>query len=72
VSGAIWAAYNDTGALEVTCPHCAAEPGKWCSRNDGRVRRVPCVDRAAAGVDTGDGRPYARDFSQPTRERDHL
>ncbi len=70
MSGAIWAAYNDTGALEVTCPHCGAEPRKWCSRDDGRVRRVPCVDRVVSGVDTGDGKPYVRDFSQPTHERE--
>lgn len=67
----IWQAYADTGALDISCPNCAAEPGHWCTKPDGRVRRVPCVQRAAAGVDTGDGRPYApRDFSQPIHATD--
>jgi len=64
----IWQAYADTGALEMSCPHCRAEPGQWCSRDDGRVRRVPCVARAAApGVVAGAGRP--RDFSEPIKDR---
>lgn len=58
-------AYADTGALNVGCPHCGAAPGAWCLTDDGRTRRVPCVDRATAGVTTGDGKPYARDFSEP-------
>ncbi|MEX3644325.1 zinc finger domain-containing protein [Mycolicibacterium porcinum] len=45
---AIWQAYSDTGALAIACPHCAAEPDKWCTKPDGRVSRVPCVDRIAA------------------------
>lgn len=45
---AIWQAYSDTGALAIACPHCAAEPGNWCTKPDGRVSRVPCVDRIAA------------------------
>lgn len=45
---AIWAAYNDTGALGIDCPHCDAEKGTWCTKDDGRVARVPCVDRIAA------------------------
>lgn len=63
--GAIWQAYDDTGALEVSCTHCGAVPGQWCTKSDGRVRRVPCVERAAAGVDTGNGKPYP-DFTEPT------
>lgn len=59
----IWQSYSDTGALGVTCPYCGAEPGKWCTREDGRVRRIPCVTRASAtGVGSGN-RP--RDFSEP-------
>lgn len=62
----VLAAYVDTGALDVSCTHCGATPGAWCLTDDGRARRVPCVDRAAAGVGTGDGKPYApRDFSEP-------
>lgn len=64
----IRAAYTDTGAIDVSCPHCGAQPGQWCMTDDGRSRRVPCVDRAAAGVGTGDGQAYARDFSQPRHE----
>lgn len=60
-------AYTDTGALDVSCSHCGASPGQWCSTDGGRTRRVPCVVRAAAGVGAGDGRPYARDFSEPTK-----
>lgn len=62
---AIWAAYSDTGALEVTCGHCGAQPGQWCSRDDGRVRRVPCVERAAdGGLIATDSRKH-HDFSEP-------
>ncbi len=63
---AIWAAYNDTGALDVTCPHCQAQPGRWCTKDDGRVRRVPCIARSAM---TGaiESAKYGRDFSEPTR-----
>ena len=59
----IWQAYNDTGALAVPCPRRGAERGKWCTREDGLVRRIPCVTRASAtGVGSGN-RP--RDFSEP-------
>jgi hypothetical protein len=60
----IWQSYSDTGALDVTCPYCGAEPGRWCTREDGRVRRIPCVTRASA---TGAGSAAAkpRDFSEP-------
>lgn len=61
----IRAAYTDTGALDISCAHCGAEPGQWCMTDDGAARRVPCVDRATAGVGTGDGKVYARDFSEP-------
>ncbi|WP_139334572.1 zinc finger domain-containing protein [Mycobacterium colombiense] len=60
-------AYADTGALEVSCTHCGAGPGQWCMTDDARTRRVPCVVRAAGGIDSGDGRPYSRDFSEPAR-----
>jgi hypothetical protein len=65
----IRAAYTDTGALDITCGRCRAGPGQWCTAGDGRVRRVPCVERAAAGVGSGDGKHYARDFSEPAHER---
>lgn len=65
----IWEAYTDTGALDVVCPHCGAEPKQWCTRDDGHVRRVPCIARATDGVGTGDGKPYARDYTQPTHPR---
>lgn len=66
---AIWAAYNDTGSLSVACTNCGAQQGQWCTRPDGRVRRVPCVDRSAASISSGDGKPYsARDFSQPIHQ----
>jgi len=57
----IWAAYNTTGALAVSCPRCGAEPGKWCTNDDGRLGRVPCVARATATGATH--RPH--DFSEP-------
>jgi hypothetical protein len=58
----IWAAYNETNALAVRCPHCGAEPGKWCTRDDGRLGRVPCVARASSGAD----RPH--DFGEPRQQ----
>ncbi|WP_425320601.1 zinc finger domain-containing protein [Mycobacterium alsense] len=66
----IWAAYNDTDALSTKCTNCGALPGHWCTRPDGRVRRIPCVERSAAGIGSGDGKPYARDFSEPTHQPD--
>ncbi|MCV7141403.1 hypothetical protein [Mycolicibacterium fortuitum] len=38
-------AYRQSGALEVECSHCGAEVGNYCTRDDGRVRRTPCVAR---------------------------
>lgn len=62
----IWQAYNDVDALSTTCTNCGAQQGQWCTRPDGRVRRVPCVARSAASIGSGDGKPYGeRDFSQP-------
>ena len=66
----IWAAYSDTGAIDVHCPNCSAEPGQWCTRADGVARRIPCVDRTVSGIGVGDGRPYARDFSEPAHPTD--
>ena len=58
---AIWQAYKDTGTLDIGCPHCGATPGVWCTRDDGRVRRVPCVERlASSGVVDN-----VIDFSEP-------
>jgi hypothetical protein len=68
---AIWQAYRDTGALEVSCPNCSAVRGHWCTKADGRVARVPCISRAAAGslIVT---EPHApRDFSEPEHHRPH-
>ncbi|OBK56183.1 hypothetical protein A5656_19940 [Mycobacterium gordonae] len=64
---AIWAAYDDTGALAISCINCAAQQGQWCTRPDGRVRKVPCIERAAAGgiLAADHNGPY-RDFSEPT------
>lgn len=45
---AVLAAYADTGADAIACPHCDAEPGEPCRKPDGRVSRVPCVARLAA------------------------
>lgn len=62
----IWQAYADTGALDVSCPHCGAEPGQWCTRSDGRTRRIPCIDRATgSGAVEAAGKP--RDFTQPNQ-----
>lgn len=57
----IWAAYNQTGALDVNCPHCGAEHGQWCTRDDGRLGRIPCIARMSASDDG------YRDFSEPLR-----
>jgi hypothetical protein len=56
----IWAAYNETGALAVACPRCGAERGKWCTRDDGRLGRVPCVARVS-----GSDADRPRDFGEP-------
>lgn len=45
---AINPAYSDTGALAVVCMHCGAKPGDPCTKSDGRISRVPCVDRLSA------------------------
>jgi hypothetical protein len=41
-------AYTDTGSLHVDCTNCGAEPGQWCARDDGRIRRMPCIARIAS------------------------
>lgn len=46
---AIWQSYMECNALCVNCPECGAAENVWCTRSDGRVRRIPCVARAAAG-----------------------
>lgn len=65
---AIWEAYNDTGTLPIECTNCGAQPGTWCTRPDGRVRRTPCLARITA-VAPVKGRipdaPTAVDFSEP-------
>lgn len=45
---AVMAAYQDTGAANIPCPHCAAQPGRPCTKPDGRISKVPCVDRLTA------------------------
>lgn len=62
----IWQAYNDCNALAIDCPNCDAEQGNWCTRDNGRVRRVPCVARAAAGGLVVTATDKYRDFSEPT------
>ncbi|WP_197382651.1 zinc finger domain-containing protein [Mycolicibacterium mengxianglii] len=62
---AIWAAYDDTGALNISCPHCDAEEGTWCTKPDGRVARVPCIARIAAA----DLAPTTVDFTEPRHPR---
>lgn len=67
MKGAIWRAYADTGALRIDCPNCRAERDRWCTQPDGRVRRVPCVERATAtAVFAVDREDRYRDFSEPT------
>lgn len=67
----VQAAYADVGALNVSCANCGARAVQWCIKPDGQVRRVPCIARAATGIDTGDGKPYAvHDFSDPRHERE--
>lgn len=44
---AVLAAYQDTGALAVSCGHCTARPGNPCTKADGRISRVPCFGRLA-------------------------
>lgn len=41
----IHAAYTAAGALEIRCSNCHSAVGVWCTRDDGRVRRTPCVAR---------------------------
>lgn len=66
---AIWQAYDDTGALQIDCPHCGATVNQWCTRSDGRVRRIPCIERAASTAVVTTSR-YARDFSEPIHPAD--
>lgn len=74
MSGAIWRAYSDTGALQINCPICGAERGKWCNKPDGRVRRIPCIERATAAASaaavTVNREDRHRDFSEPVHQTD--
>ena len=62
----VLAAYRDTGAWEVTCLHCGANPGAPCTKAGGRVSLVPCVGRLA----TADLPPTPVDFSQPRHPKE--
>ncbi|OBK89457.1 hypothetical protein A5649_13480 [Mycolicibacter heraklionensis] len=71
---AIWAAYADVDSA-LPCPNCAADPGVWCSRPDGRVRRVPCVARPrvseASPAQCADDAPDPPvDFGEPRHQRE--
>lgn len=66
------------GALDVACPHCGAVVKSYCTRDDGRVRRTPCVARCRVsspvpgwldpdgGPDAAAGRTAPVDLDQPT------
>ncbi|GFG71847.1 zinc finger domain-containing protein [Mycolicibacter senuensis] len=64
---AVMAAYTDTHAGEITCPHCGATAGQPCAKPDGRVSKVPCVDRIAAADLTPSTGSTPVDFSEPRR-----
>lgn len=66
---AVPAAYSDTGALGVACPHCGAGGGEPCTKTDGRTSRVPCVDRLAAADIATPVLTTAVDFSEPRRSQ---
>ena len=74
---AVLAAYTDTGALTVPCGHCGAEPDQPCTKPDGRISRVPCVDRIAAADISSDtdkkgwisNPTLPVDYSEPRRPR---
>lgn len=71
MKGAIWRAYADTGALRTDCPNCGAERNKWCTKPDGRVRRIPCIERATTTAAVIVGREDRhRDFSEPIHQTD--
>lgn len=40
----VWQAYEGVDRSK-PCPGCGAAPSSWCTRGDGRVRRVPCPRR---------------------------
>lgn len=63
-------AAND--ALSVRCPTCAAARGTYCHRDDGRLRRIPCLRRAiASGAQNYAPEPSrGRDFSEPLVARE--
>ncbi|WP_157900961.1 zinc finger domain-containing protein [Mycobacterium terramassiliense] len=50
-------------ALDVACSNCRAEPGQWCTRDDGMPKRIPCVARLAAAGATDQGHPH--NFDEP-------
>lgn len=38
-------AYQLTGALDVACPRCGADVGRFCTKPTGQLQRTPCVLR---------------------------
>ncbi len=62
---AIPAAYTDTGAGKISCPHCGAQAGQPCIKPSEEISRVPCVARLAAA----DLTPATVDFSEPRHPR---
>lgn len=65
---AIWAAYSDVDPA-LPCPNCGADAGVWCSRPDGRVRRVPCVARPRVDAVVAEAEPDVLDFGEPRHPR---
>ena len=52
----IWQSYSDTGALDVTCPHCGAEPGsgvRATTAASGGFPASPAHPRPASVAATG-------------------
>lgn len=70
---AVLAAYRDTGAMNITCPHCDGEPGQPCTKPTGDISRVPCVARlAAADLAPTTSLTTAVDYSEPRRPQEAM
>lgn len=52
--GPIGRAYR-LAAMDSKCPTCHAGPHMWCRRDDGHVRRTPCLQRLRLNTTETDG-----------------
>lgn len=50
--GPVVEAYVDSGAIDLHCPNCGANPQQYCTHDSGIERKMPCPNRLPHNPDT--------------------